>query len=458
MRTTSTLISLCLSAAALLSGCDQRITPAAAKAPMADAAAAPATNRIDIPGPVRQNLGITFAKVELRQVGKTLRMPGRFELLPTARREYRAALPGRVELLVAQYQQVEIGTPLYEMESSAWQDLQQQIITARARADSMGPLRAAHARHEASLASKVELWQERLRQLEVLRTAGGGSGQQFTEARATLIGTQAELADVMEKDAELQAQESQVRAELAGLESRSEVLLRSAGCGKEKTSANGTVSTRYTVCAIAPGRIESFGVTPGGAAEERGLVLSVVQPQLLRFRARGLQADLAHLRDGLVANIAPGQGTGIALGESMSGVLQISPTADADDRTIELIVEPSRIAPWARAGIAASMEVMLDGGTQDLAVPLSAVVRDGAVPVIFRRDPANPDKAIRMEADIGISDGRWIVIASGIREGDEIVLGGNFQLMLATSGSVQKGGHFHPDGTFHEGPDGGEHK
>ena len=52
------------------------------------------TNRIDVPASVRQNLGITFAKVERRRVASTIRVPGRFELLPSARREYRATLPG----------------------------------------------------------------------------------------------------------------------------------------------------------------------------------------------------------------------------------------------------------------------------------------------------------------------------------------------------------------------------
>ena len=98
-------------------------------------------------------------------------------------------------------------------------------------------------------------------------------------------------------------------------------------------------------------------------------------------------------------------------------------------------------------------EVVLAGGSEELAIPQSAVVRDGARAIIFRRDPANPDKAIRMEADLGLSDGRWVVIASGVKEGDEIVMGGNFQLMLATSGETSKGGHFHADGTFHDGED-----
>ena len=58
-----------------------------------------------------------------------------------------------------------------------------------------------------------------------------------------------------------------------------------------------------------------------------------------------------------------------------------------------------------------------------------------------------------MEADLGVTDGRFVVLASGVKAGDEIVVDGNYQLMLATSGSTAKGGHFHSDGTFHEGKD-----
>ena len=79
-------------------GCEKRSDDAPASQ-AADATPAP-TNRVDINSSVRQNLGITFAKVESRNVARTLRVPGRFELLPTAKREYRAAASGTVELLV----------------------------------------------------------------------------------------------------------------------------------------------------------------------------------------------------------------------------------------------------------------------------------------------------------------------------------------------------------------------
>ena len=41
-------------------------------------------------------------------------------MLPTARREYRVALSGRVELLVKQFDRVEPGTPLFRLDSAEW--------------------------------------------------------------------------------------------------------------------------------------------------------------------------------------------------------------------------------------------------------------------------------------------------------------------------------------------------
>jgi multidrug efflux pump subunit AcrA (membrane-fusion protein) len=178
------------------------------------------SNRVDIPASVRQNLGITFAKVESRNVEQTLRVPGRFELLPTARREYRTPLSGRVDILVSQYQKVEPGTPLYRVDAAAWRDLHEQIAATSARVESMAPLLAAQAEHERSLTEKVALWQERLDQLDTLRDAGGGSATQFTEARATLNASQSELSVARGRSAELAAQKKQAEAELRSLTSR----------------------------------------------------------------------------------------------------------------------------------------------------------------------------------------------------------------------------------------------
>ena len=415
----------------------------------AEQAAAP-TNRVDIPEAVRRNLGIAFAKVESRHVAHTLRVPGRFEPLPTAHREYRAPVGGRVELLVTQYQRVAAGTPIYRIDAPAWRALEEEIIATEAKVASMPPLREAHRVHEKSLADTVELWRERLAQLEELQQAGGGSAQQMTEARVTLAATKAELADVMEKDAVLEAEEQRAKAELRALIGRRDSLR--AACAQGDAGAQPLPGT-LVVCAVADGVVEDLGVTQGGLAEEGALVATLMQPEKIRFRAHALQGDLVRLRDGLPARIvAPGGGSA-ATAASMTGTLAIGLEADAASRTIDLLVTPEALAPWARPGVAGSLEITLEGSAEggggELAIPLGCVVRDGNKAIVFRRDPKNPDKAIRLEADLGIDDGRWVAILSGVKEGDEIVVSGNYQLMLATGGSAPKGGHFHSDGTFH---------
>jgi hypothetical protein len=110
-------LALSVSLALSLTGCDKKqadhsaddghdrgnATNATGAGEDNEGTAAP-SNRVDIPASVRQNLGITLAKVESRNVAQTLRVPGRFEFLPTARREYRTPHSGRVDVLVSQYQ------------------------------------------------------------------------------------------------------------------------------------------------------------------------------------------------------------------------------------------------------------------------------------------------------------------------------------------------------------------
>ena len=49
------------------------------------------------------------------------------------------------------------------------------------------------------------------------------------------------------------------------------------------------------------------------------------------------------------------------------------------------------------------------------------------------------------------SDGRWVVVQSGIKEGDQVVLGGIYPLKLSQQEGGAQAGHFEADGTFHTG-------
>ena len=428
-------------------------------------------NLIAIPASVRTNLGISFVEVERRRVEQTLRVPGHFEYLPTARTDYRTMLPGRVALLVDQFDRVEPGTPLYRIESPSWRDHQEKMTDAqasiqrlRSRLESFGPLLEAHRTHEHQLEEIIEIRKERVAYLDSLAEAGGGRRPELISARDDLATAQAELAEVLEKEASLEADEAEARAGLAASEARFALLLGTASAlvGLSVDELNDDqygnprwrVLDRIEVRAESQGVVETIDVTSGAWATRESSVLTVVQPERLRFRASGLQSDLGVLRDGLPASIVPptptATGRAVPLTQTMEGTLTIGLTGDAKERTVDLFVAPDELRSWAKAGVSAHLEIALDPAAREtLAIPLSAVQRDGLTPVIFRRNPDNMNEVERIEADLGKDDGRWVSVASGVRLGDQIVLDGAFQLMLATSGTIQKGGHFHSDGTYH---------
>ena len=118
-----------------------------------------------------------------------------------------------------------------------------------------------------------------------------------------------------------------------------------------------------------------------------------------------------------------------------------------------LLATPEELAPWIRPGVSAFLEIVVESTEAPaLAIPRSAIVQDGLTHVFFRRDPRDPNKAIRVEADMGVSDGRWVVLHSGVMRGDEVVLAGVYELKLATEqrDATAQGGHVHADGSSHD--------
>lgn len=441
----------------------------------ADEQAVPITNRVEVPDTVRRNLGITFAKAEVRPVAHTIRVPGRFELLPDGRREYRTMLGGQVEVMVKQFQPVEAGTLLFRLDSPPWHDLQLKLAEAEAqiregtkRVEMIAPMREAHERHHAAIEHTVALLTARAERLEKGQAEGSVSAEEFGLVQTSLAQARSDLAEVLEKETELAVRAVEATSQLDAARERFDLLLNSAstvlGIDKARLQAPAAsepdapplwrTRRRVEVVAGAPGFVEAIHVTNGGWAAETNLVLTTVQPHQIRFHARAMQSDLGRLRDGLTARIAPPMAGSIALQDAMEGTLTVGLGGDSDQRTIDLYLTPTRLSAWARPGVSAHLEVIVEGGSPELAIPLSAVIQDGLNKILFRRDPKNPDKVIRIaDADLGVDDGRWVVVKSGLMEGDEVVLDGVYQLMVATSGSIQKGGHFHADGSFHEGND-----
>lgn len=419
----------------------------------ADARADAPTNRIDIPPTVRSNLGITFATVEARRVAQTLRVPGAFELQPLARHEYRMSLPGRVELLVDQYDVVEPGQPLFRFRSPAWPELLHEIVlgeqgieTALAEID-VAEARITEARR------KLELSRERIAVLAQADFKKVDLDVQAAELEASLPRLQAELrlSETRLANARRTREHALHRAATAaGIPERQL---------EEEVQVDGATVPAYRtidwieVRAVDGGVVEALAVTDGAFVEPPTTVLSTVDPRQVRFRALALQGDLQKLLGAVDASIVPARSPGVALDEAVGATMTIGLEAHPEERTMTLLATPDELRPWVRPGVSAFLEVVVastDG--PELAIPRSAIVQDGLEHVFFRRDPADPNRALRVEADMGVEDGRWVALRSGVMRGDEVVVTGAYELKLATAlrGRDEPGGHVHADGSVHD--------
>lgn len=429
---------------------------------------APPPGTIAVPATVRNNLGITFVPVERRAVAQTLRVPGRFESQPGARAEYRAAARGIVEPLVEQYARVEAGAALYRLESPQWRTLQKQLAQAEL-AGQLAPQRLeAASKAVESAREAVAIWEERLTRLDGLIADGALQAAQQAEAQAQLAEGRARLAEVLGIEQATLIDVLTVRGEDAARNPAFEVALREAATlfGVEEAWLLETVDGQprwkamhqVTIHARRAGVVEHLEAASGGLVEDGALVLTVVDPAAVRFRGFALQADLSRLATGQPARLVPPMGAPGTWVERVDARIVIGTEADPDERTFDLIALPSSPdrPAWARPGVAAFAEVVVGGDSTEpeWAIPLGAVVSDGTERVFFLRDRTNPDRVRRVAADLGVDDGRWVVVSSGVRPGDEVVVAGAYELMLSGSGKVEAGGHFHADGTFHAG---GEH-
>jgi HlyD family secretion protein len=207
-----------------------------------------------------------------------------------------------------------------------------------------------------------------------------------------------------------------------------------------------------TITAASAGVVTGEVAADGAWLPAQTPVLGVLDPRAVRFEGDGLHGDLPRLRDGQEARIVaadPGQG-----GE-LAARLVLAPEGDPLRRTLTLVARPEAAAglpAWARPGLGASLEITTAGGAGDeLAIPVAATIRDGIDTVFFRRDRTHPDRVLRVVADLGANDGRWVAVLSGLKEGDEVVLDGIYQVMLAQRRDATPVGHVHADGTWHAG-------
>lgn len=475
-----------------------------------DASAVKPTNRISVTSKVRTNLGITFVTAEERNVEATIRLPGYFEADSNADTEYRTAFGGRVDVKVRIGESVKAGDTLFTLMAPEWLERRSEIALsyrawklqaaevtkAKAELSKLNQAKDALPKKLAALTKREDAvretvtahndlrthWSTRVTQLEDLDKRAGGRASELAEARASLHEADSAIAEAKESLADLELTRVEIGLVASGLES--EIKVAASEVGRQTAIENDFEATfqmgvataeslfgikladhdwletandgmlELAIPATHDGVVHMVHASSGAWVESTAAVVTVRDPSLIVFRAKALQSDLGDISDGALARVVAPKGLKPEFSESIEGRVTISTEADRDAHTLDLLIRRDNWPTWARANIAAEAEVVTKTtGRKEIAVPRRCVVQDGLDMVMFVRDFADPDKVIRTPTELGPSDGVWVVVYSGVANGQEVVMDGVYELKLTGSGKAPKGGHFHADGTFHEGAD-----
>lgn len=201
------------------------------------------------------------------------------------------------------------------------------------------------------------------------------------------------------------------------------------------TANNGTIEVK----APKSGLVEELLELNGTWLETGSAVLKLTDTRNIRFKGLIPADEASKLKDLMRADI-----NGI-IGSVRLGI-------GAENGLVPAYVVFEN-APDTIVGARDTATVIIGGsGKVETAVPDSAIVEINLVKHVFVRDNHNKNRFIALCVTTGEKSGGWTSV-TGIPEGHvEVVSKGAYQLKLASSSSGKSAaGHFHADGTFHEG-------
>ena len=140
----------------------------------------------------------------------------------------------------------------------------------------------------------------------------------------------------------------------------------------------------------------------------------------------------------------PGEpGTLVSItGEGAGRLVFAGIQVDAATRTVPLVYEVKNLENRLRVGQSLTLFVETARAEEALAIPSAAVVEEDGRPIAFVQ--AGGETFQKRDLALGIRDGAWVQVLSGITEGERVVTKGAYAVRLASvSSAIPAHGHVH---------------
>lgn len=200
----------------------------------------------------------------------------------------------------------------------------------------------------------------------------------------------------------------------------------------------GVIIVRSSIDAM----VEKTNIPNGAWVETGAAAVSLVRTKALRFRGITVSSEAAKLYDGMKILV-----------DGIEAELRLG-IGEANGTTPIYAIFKDGTAP-GRAGERMKAECVLsENEKESIAIPDECIVNIGSEPTIFIRDEHNVRRFIAVKIQTGVSNGGWTELVNfHLPDHTEIIKDGVYELKLQAAAKTNEKpiGHFHADGTFHDG-------
>lgn len=234
--------------------------------------------------------------------------------------------------------------------------------------------------------------------------------------------------------AEAQKEEKVARAELDAAQRRMKQY--------QTRPENDAGATAMTVASPINGKLDGVFVAPGAYLQEGAPLFHVVDIERLRLEARIPEPDIGRITNPSgawfeVEGFDSPFEVDLDKGDRM---IALGNVVDPRSRTVPLVFEFPNPDGKLRIGLFVRARVLVGEARNAIAIPFTAIKENGGQPVVYLQ--RGPESFERRTLTLGIRDGEYVEVVSGLSAGDQVVTQGSYLVQLAASGP-QKAGHGH---------------
>jgi len=192
------------------------------------------------------------------------------------------------------------------------------------------------------------------------------------------------------------------------------------------------------------GKIVEINAILGDLIDEETEIMKIIDPTLLWVDAQVYERDIAKVKIGQSVEVrVPAHPDEVFHGK----VTYIGDEVNEETRTITVRAEVNNEEAKLKPGMFADVDILMNGNTETLVVPKSAVLEDGRQKIVFVKAE---DSFLLREIETGVANGDdYLPVQSGLDAGEEVVITGSHLLRSELKEDLLRSAHHHGHGHAH---------